>query len=199
MIDEFRQYEFTANAWEHYWELFENLCLPIRGDRFGALQGMWQERIGDNVIFRHLWRYDSLDERARLRGELIKVAAWREEFLPQAARHVGKQFLQVLVPRVEFAVGGLAPVRYLHVYRCPVGKAGAVIEQVSDAGARKKHRVFGVWATEFADPNQVVVMSARATAPAVDVQASLVIETRSLQPLGLDVRQPDNRSVVAAV
>lgn len=184
MIDEFRQYEFTAQAFERYRVLFDELCLPIRGDRYGVLQGMWQERIGDTVLFRHLWRYASLDMRAHLRGELMKVDAWREEFLPQAAACVGKQFVQVLMPKTE--ARSLAQVRFLHLYRCPVGKAGAVIEQIIDAGARAKSGVCGVWGTEFADPNQVVVMSARQSAPSVDVNASLMIETRCLQPLALE-------------
>jgi hypothetical protein len=188
MIDEFRQYEFSAPAWDQYWELFKNLCMPIRGDSYGKLQGMWHERIGDTVTFRHLWRYDSLNERARLRGELMKVDAWRDEFLPQAAAHVRKQFLQVLMPKIEIDLEGLAPVRYLHIYRCPTGKAGSVIQQISDRNARGKNRICGVWGTEFSDPNQVVVMGVNDEAPSVDVQASLVIETRNIQPLSLTLR-----------
>ena len=185
MIDELREYQFTAQAWEKYWDLFESLCLPIRGDEYGKLQGMWQERVGDKVTFRHIWRYDSLDERARLRGELIKVDAWREYFLPQAAPQVSKQFLQVLTPKLETDLDSLAPVRYLHVYRCPTGKAAAVIQQISTAIAQERVQVCGLWATEFSDPNQVVVMGPSAEAPLVDIQTSLVIETRTLKPLGI--------------
>jgi hypothetical protein len=183
MIDELREYQFTPEAWEKYWTLFESLCLPIRGDKYGKLQGLWQERVGDNVIFRHLWRYESLDERARLRAQLIKVDAWRETFLPQAAAQVSQQFLQVLIPRLYTVIDSLAPVRYLHKYRCPTGKAGAVIQQINCAVTEGRSHVCGLWATEFSDPNQVVVMGANPEAPQVDIQASLVVETRSLKPL----------------
>jgi len=183
MIDELREYQFTPEAWEKYWTLFESLCLPIRGDKYGKLQGLWQERVGDNVTFRHLWRYESLDERARLRAQLIQVDAWRENFLPQAAAQVSQQFLQVLIPRLETVTDSLAPVRYLHTYRCPAGKAGAVIQQINSAVAEGRSHVCGLWATEFSDPNQVVVMGADREAPQVDIQASLVVETRSLKPL----------------
>jgi hypothetical protein len=185
MIDEFREYTFTAQAWEEYWDLFVNLCLPIRKDDYGVLRGMWQERLGESVIFRHLWRYDSLDERARLRGELLKVDAWRNDFLPQAGARVSRQFLQVLNPRVDGGIESLAPARYLHLYRCPTGKAGAAIEQISDAVGRGRQQVCGLWATEFADPNQVTVLSAHEAAPQVDVQACVPIETHCIQPLSI--------------
>lgn len=183
MIDELREYQFTAEAWEKYWHLFESLCLPVRGDQYGKLQGLWHERAGDRVTFRHIWRYDSLDERARLRAQLIKVDAWREQFLPQAAAQVSQQFLQVLIPKPETLIDRLANARYLHIYRCPTGTAGAVIEQIRGAVADGRAQVCGLWATEFPDPNQVVVMGAGSEAPQVDIQASLVIETRSLTPL----------------
>jgi len=183
MIDELREYQFTTEAWEKYWHLFESLCLPIRGDKYGKLQGLWQERVGDNVTFRHIWRYDSLDERARLRAQLIGVDAWRETFLPQAAAQVSQQFLQVLIPKLETGFDSLASGRYLHTYRCPTGKAGAVIQQISTGVMQGRSQVCGLWATEFSDPNQVIVMGAGPEAPHVDIQASLVVETRSLKPL----------------
>jgi len=183
MIDELREYQFTIDAWEKYWPLFERVCLPIRGDKYGKLQGMWQERVGGSVTFRHLWRYDSLDERARLRAQLITVDAWRESFLPQAAAQVSQQFLHVLIPKLEIVIDNLASVRYLHRYRCPTGKASAVIQHINAVVAEGTSQVCGLWATEFSDPNQVVLMGTGPEAPHVDIQASLVIETRTLVPL----------------
>ena len=188
MIDELREYEFTAQAWAQYWELFQTLCLPIRADNYGALQGMWQERVGDTVYFRHVWRYESLDERARLRAELSKVPAWRDEFLPQAGPKVSRQFLQVLNPRCELNAQRLAPARFIHLYRCPTGKAPALIEQILLSSARPGHSICAVWATEFSDPNQVVVMTSQPEAPFLELKQAASIETHCVQPLGIDPR-----------
>lgn len=185
MIDELRHYRFTLDAWEQYWALFTGRCLPIRGNDFGELRGLWYERIGDSVNFRHLWRYESLDARAHLRGELLKVDDWREGFLPQAGRHVSQQFLQVLVPKLEEGAGRLDAVRYLHSYRCPTGKAAGVIQQIAAVEGVTRERLCGLWATEFADPNQVVVMTSTDEAPLLALSAAVEIETRRLQPLAI--------------
>lgn len=188
MIDELREYHFTPDAWQTYWALFQDLCLPIRRDDYGVLLGLWHEQVGDTVYFRHLWRYDSLDARAQLRGELIKVDAWRNGFLPQAGAQVSRQFLQVLNPRMAIGLQSLAPARYLHLYRCPTGKAAALIEQLGAVAERGRHSLCGVWATEFSDPNQVVVMTAQPDAPALDLHAGIAIQTHCLQPLGVEPR-----------
>lgn len=186
MIDELRQYTFTAQAWESYWGLFTGLCMPIRKNDFGQLKGLWYERIGDTVTFRHVWRYESLDARATLRGELIKIDAWREQFLPQAAHHVSQQFLQVLVPKIEEAGNGLAAARYLHTYRCPTGKAAGVIQQIAAVSGAARKQLCGLWGTEFSDPNQVVVMTSTQDAPVLTLGTAVAIETRRLQPLGVE-------------
>jgi len=183
MIDELRHYRFTPDAWDQYWALFTDLCLPIRGNAFGQLRGLWYERVGDSVSFRHLWRYASLEARAHLRAELIKVDDWREGFLPQAGPHVSEQFLQVLVPKLEEGEGGLEGVRYLHRYRCPTGKAGAVIQQIAAVEEPARSQLRGLWATEFADPNQVLAMTSTDAAPLLTLSTAVTIETRRLQPL----------------
>lgn len=194
MIDELRQYTFTAEAWEKYWELFTGMCMPIRGDDFGQLRGLWYDRIGDTVSFRHVWRYESLDARAHLRAELIKVDDWREKFLPQAAQHVSQQFLQVLIPKLDEDETGLAAARYLHSYRCPTGKAASVIQQIGGVTGAARKRLCGLWGTEFSDPNQVVAMTSTDEAPVLTLTATVAIETRRLQPLGLGQSSSDFRA-----
>lgn len=183
MIDELRQYTFTAESWEHYWKLFNQLCLPVRGNDFGALQGLWLEQVGATVTFRHIWRYESLDARARLRVELLKIDDWREGFLPQAARYVAEQHLQVLIPRAEGDGVDLAAARYLHVYRCPTGKAAGIIQQINGAGSAVRNMLCGLWATEFPNPNQIVAMTTSEAAPLLTLNAEVEIETRLLKPL----------------
>ncbi|MGB9091834.1 MAG: NIPSNAP family protein [Pseudomonas farsensis] len=194
MVDELRQYTFTADAWEQYWALFTSLCMPIRGDDFGRLKGLWYDRIGDTVTFRHLWRYESLDARAHLRAELIKVDDWREKFLPQAAQHVSQQFLQVLVPKLEEEGAGLAAARYLHSYRCATGKAGGVVQQIAGVTGTARKHLCGLWATEFPNPNQVVAMTSTDEAPVLTLAAAVAIETRRLQPLVLGQPPSDFRA-----
>ncbi|MCS5517108.1 hypothetical protein NWF32_25790 [Pseudomonas qingdaonensis] len=53
---------------------------------------------------------------------------------------------------------------------------------------RARHSLCGVWATEFSDPNQVVVMTARPDAPALDLHPGTAIQTHRLQPLGVAPR-----------
>lgn len=185
MIDELREYHFTPEAWQTYWALFQDVCLPIRRDDYGVLLGLWHEQVGDTVYFRHLWRYDSLDARAHLRGELLTLDAWRNGFLPQAAAQVSRQCLQVLKPRSVIDLQRLAPARYLHLYRCPTGKAPALMDQLDEVAGRDRHSLCGVWATEFSDPNQVVVMTAQPAAPALDLHAGIAIQTHRLKPLGV--------------
>lgn len=186
MIDELREYEFTLECWDKYWELFTGLCLPIRSNDFGILRGMWLEQTGDKVRFLHMWRYSSLEARSRLRGELLKIDAWRNEFLPEAASQIGKQFLQVLNPRL----GGndllnSAAACFMHLYPCPAGKANAVIQQIEDGMGEADPRLLSVWATEFADPNQVVVLSSAEHAPHIAVEILAGIRTRKLRSLSV--------------
>ncbi|MDE1167854.1 MAG: NIPSNAP family protein [Pseudomonas sp.] len=195
MIDELREYRFTPHAWEQYWELFVNLCLPIRQDNYGVLQGVWLETEAGSVTFRHLWRYESLDERARLRGELLKVDTWRKHFLPQAAPLVSQQQLHVLNPHRAL---GEATARYLHTYWCPTGQAQNAIAQIDAVIEQGRHGACGVWATEFSDPNQVWVLGTQAAAPQVDLQVPFAIHTRTLVPLSTTVAPnlAENRKAV---
>ncbi|QXI30921.1 NIPSNAP family protein [Pseudomonas vanderleydeniana] len=183
MIDELRQYTFTAESWERYWKLFNNLCMPIRGNDFGSLQGLWLEQVGSTVTFRHVWRYESLDARARLRAELLKVDDWREKFLPQAACHVADQHLQVLIPRAEGEGLEVAAARYLHVYRCSTGKAAGIIQQINGVASSARKNLCGLWATEFPNPNQIVAMTSSEEAPLLALNTEVEIETRLLKPL----------------
>lgn len=180
MIDELREYQFTEQAWERYWQLFQTCCLPIRGNDYGALLGMWQEQVDNCIYFSHVWRYQSFDERTRLRAELGKVKAWREAFLPQAAPLVSRQFLQLLNPRSEVE---LCRARFVHSYRCATGTASAVIDRIHRSVDASGQPCCGVWTTEFSDPNQVLVMTAGAQTPLSTLEAAVSIESRRIEPL----------------
>ena len=183
MIDELREYVFKKTYWDMYWPLFEDVCLPTRRDDYGVLRGLWSISQGDEVRFIHLWRYASLDDRAQKRAQLMKVDAWRNDFLPRAAPHITRQFLQVLNPVVEASSDELAGACYQHTYNCSPGGAGGVIEQLKAAKLVEHGGIVGVWSTEFSDPNQVIVISTSLAAPIDQTGKITEIFPRILKPI----------------
>jgi|GEM_PF-628658 len=151
MIHELREYRFSNAKWPAYRELFNNLCLPLRGSRFGELLGAWVIETPDNVHFLHLWQYPSLDERTRLRRELAKIPEWTEVFLPRSRVLIQDQTLAVLNP-----VSGSVPLRgetlYLHRYHCSTGGAGALANHLQSAPEGQ----LSLWIAEFPNPNEVL-------------------------------------------
>ena len=61
----------------------EEVGRKVRGDDYGVLEGYWYTEMGPLNQVMHLWRFDSFEERARLRGELGKVEGWTKEYVPR--------------------------------------------------------------------------------------------------------------------
>lgn len=184
MIHELREYRLLPEKWPLYFDLFRQVCMPLRGEAFGRLRGAWLEQDSRQVRFFHLWEYESLDERARLRLALAEKPAWREEFLAQAAPQIHRQHLRVLNPQrvaEELMAGG----HDLHLvrYGCDVGRVSAVraeLEDLCDAAT-------SIWTMEFPDPNQVLTLSASAEIEfSAEVRRSLQsVEITRLKPLAI--------------
>lgn len=184
MIHELREYRLLPEKWPVYFDLFQRVCMPLRGNEYGRLRGTWLEQDSRQVRFFHLWEYESLDARARLRVALAEKPGWREDFLAHAAPQIHRQHLRVLNPQ-RVAEDLMAIEHDLHLvrYGCDVGRANAVraeLEDLSDPSS-------SIWTMEFPDPNQVLSLSASSEIEfPEEVRRSLQsIEVTRLRPLAI--------------
>lgn len=155
MIHELREYRFRREDWPTYQILFEEKGMSARRNQFGRLLGAWDHEAEDNLIgFIHLWAYESLDTRAAARNFLGKIPAWIDQFIIPARPLIRSQALSVLNP--VGSSGALKPsasrLSYLHRYRCAVGYAPVLAEQLNTASNAS-------WTTEFSDPNEVACLT----------------------------------------
>ncbi len=158
MIHELRTYTMRSGAAPKAAELSGSLGRDIRGDNYGRLEGYWMTEIGPLNRVMHLWSFDSLDERTRLRGELAKNERWTGEYLLKMKPMLLRQdirLLNVLRPiAVPETTGNIYEFRN---YRLIPGGAKRWFELLSAAlPAREKYsKVVGIWSTEAGQPNEV--------------------------------------------
>ena len=92
MVYELRTYTLYPGKMPEYLKAAETIGRPARGQNFGVNHGYWTAEFGALNQIWHLWKYDSLDARERLRGELpLDVVAKEpgEFFLPLGAPREG--------------------------------------------------------------------------------------------------------------
>jgi hypothetical protein len=83
MIYELRTYAVKPGLLNEYLAFFRDVGMPVRAPH-NNLIGFWYTEIGPlNQVF-HIWQYESLDHRAKLRAELMQTPQWAKEFLPKA-------------------------------------------------------------------------------------------------------------------
>jgi hypothetical protein len=152
MIHELREYRLNKPDWPVYRELFYQLCLPIRGSRFGEFLGGWETEDTDSIRFLHLWQYPSLDERARLRRELANIPEWTEVFVPRSRVLIRDQMLSVLNP-LSISLPAEQCSLYLHRYRCSTGGASALVNHLQTSAPQGQ---LSLWMAEFPNPNEVL-------------------------------------------
>ncbi len=83
MIYEMRTYDVKPGLLNAYLTLFNDVGLPERKPH-NNLVGFWTTETGTLNQVVHIWRWDSLDQRAVLRSALLKNAKWAQDFLPVA-------------------------------------------------------------------------------------------------------------------
>jgi hypothetical protein len=158
MINELRIYTLKAGMAPEVAKNSGNVARDIRGDNYGKLEGYWLTEIGPLNQVVHLWSYESLNDRQRLRAELQKNKRWTEEYLPLIRPHLLRQDIRLLnpmAPLVKPATSG--NVYELRYYRTRPGG----IKPWSDAflaglTAREKYsKMVGFWTTEAGQPNEV--------------------------------------------
>jgi len=159
MIYELRTYTLMPGKQGEYLKLNHEVGRPLRGDKYGKLEGSWTTESGTLNQFVHLWSYPSLDERDRLRAELQKNDAWSKEYVPRIRPMLVAQENKILsaqLPLKPPADG--AHVYELRTYRAHVGKTGEWLGHFKAImPVREKYsKNVGLWQTEIAQLNEVV-------------------------------------------
>ncbi len=158
MINELRIYTLKAGTAAEVAKNSGTVARAIRGDNYGKLEAYWITEVGALNQVVHLWSYESLNERARLRGELSKNKAWNEEYLPLIRPNLVRQDIRLMNPMLPLkkpdTTGNIYELRY---YRARPGG----IKPWTDAflaamPVREKYsKNVGFWQTEAGQPNEV--------------------------------------------
>jgi hypothetical protein len=77
MIVEQRTYTLHVGKIPEFLRLYETEGLPIQTRILGRLIGFFTTEIGPLNQVVHLWGYESLDDRARRRAEMVADPAWK--------------------------------------------------------------------------------------------------------------------------
>jgi NIPSNAP len=111
IIDE-RTYTIQpTHVWD-YLDLYENMGLKVQTRILKGLIGFYSVEIGDVNHLVHMWSYDSIGERDRLRTELWRDAQWLAYV--EALRQTGwllHQSNRILVPQL-LPTGERAPTHH---------------------------------------------------------------------------------------
>jgi hypothetical protein len=159
MINELRIYTLKAGTAAEVAKNSGTVARAIRGDNYGKLEGYWITEIGALNQVVHLWTYESLNDRARLRGELQKNKRWTEEYIPLIRPHLVRQDIRLLNPiiplRAPTTTGNVYELRY---YRTRPGGAKPWLDAFTSAlEVREKYsKISGLWSTEAGQPNEVM-------------------------------------------
>ena len=101
MVYELRCYTLRPGKMPEYLKAAETIGRPARGQNFGVNHGYWTAEFGALNQIWHLWKYDSYEERTRLRGELGKNKAWTEGYVPVIRPLIQRQDLRLMNPVVD--------------------------------------------------------------------------------------------------
>lgn len=161
MIHELRTYTLVPGTQGQYLKLSSEVGRKARGDKYGKLEGHWYAEFGTLNQVVHLWAFDSLNERERLRSELAKNEDWTKGYIPQIRPMLLAQENKILSAALPLQPpSDTGNVYELRCYRAHVHKAGEWIQLFKEVmPAREKYmRRVGLWQTEIAQLNEVVHM-----------------------------------------
>jgi hypothetical protein len=83
MIYELRTYDVKPGMLTAYLEVFREIGMPERAPQ-NNLVGFWFTEFGALNQVVHLWSYESLEQRTRIRSELMQNPRWANDFLSKA-------------------------------------------------------------------------------------------------------------------
>lgn len=161
MIHELRIYTMKPGRMPEYLEYARTIGRPARGNDYGVVHGYWTTEFGTLNQVWHIWSYDSLDERARLRGELAKNEAWTKEYVPRIRPLIEKQDIRFMHPMKDIGApqqeGGIYEMR---IYRTEMGMARPYAEEYMKVMPLRERysRNIGLWVGESPQPNEVLHM-----------------------------------------
>jgi hypothetical protein len=92
MIVEFRTYTLSPGTTATFEERF-GAALPVRA-KVSPLAAFWHSEVGPLNQVIHVWPYETMDERTRLRGEATKLQGWP----PNVREFIVAQKSQVFIP-----------------------------------------------------------------------------------------------------
>ena len=158
MVYELRCYTLMPGKMPEYLKAAETIGRPARGNNYGVNHGYWTAEFGALNQIWHLWKYDSYEERTRLRGELAKNKDWTEKLRaddPAADRAPGPALMNPVVD-IKPDDGTTGNVYELRIYRTVLGGAAAVRQELQGGpAARDKYSpIWGAWTGEFPQPNE---------------------------------------------
>jgi NIPSNAP len=159
MIYELRTYTVKPGTLGDIVKAAGTVAHEIRGNDYGKLEGYWATEIGPLNQVMHLWSYENFETRARLRGELGKIARWNDEYIPLIRPLLVRQDIRLLnAVRALIAPATTGNIYELRNYRA---KAAGPVRQWLEAftaalPAREKYsKIVGLWQTEAGQPNEV--------------------------------------------
>lgn len=159
MIHELRTYTFHPGKLPAYLKASETIGRPVRGNDYGVNHGYWTSEFGALNQIWHLWSYESLAERTRLRAELAKNERWTKEYIPAVRPLMLRQDIRLLNPVIDIRPpeqpGGIYELR---TYQMHVGMAAAWTQLLKTyLPVRDTYsKVVGLWLGEAPAPNEVV-------------------------------------------
>jgi hypothetical protein len=159
MIYELRTYTLVPGKQGEYLKLNAEVGRPMRGDKYGKLEGGWTTEFGLLNQYVHLWNYPSMDERERLRAELMKNEEWTKGYVPKIRPMLLAQenkILSAVLPLKPPADAG--HVYELRWYRAHPGKTAEWLSHFKAImPVREKYsKNVGLWQTEAGQLNEVV-------------------------------------------
>ena len=161
MIYELRTYTFKPGTLPAYLKLNTEVGRVVRGDRYGRLVGGWTTEFGTINQYVHLWEYESVSERERLRGELANNPDWSPGYTSQIRPFMVSQ--ENIILHVDPDVGvrpveGRGHVYELRTYRGHPGEIAAWMKAFKNVlPTREKYsKPVGLWQSDVGFLNSAV-------------------------------------------
>lgn len=158
MLHELRTYTARPGAIPDILKVNEEVGRKARGNDYGVLEGYWYTEIGPLNQVMHLWRYDSFEERARLRKELSQNEDWTKGYVPVLRPLLVNQTTRFLNPAKELVPPQTEGNFYeFRNYRLKPGTAPGWMKRILDVmPVREKYsKNVCAWITEGPNPNEV--------------------------------------------
>lgn len=97
MIIEERTYTLFPGKLKEFIALYQGVGLPIQTRILKGMVGFFHTEIGELNQVVHWWRYESMEERARLRAELSAAEGW-EDYVARVTPLFCRQESRILNP-----------------------------------------------------------------------------------------------------